>query len=416
MSAARSEGVEGVMHRMNTMAFEQYPADKFSSSTPVAHTTRNPHHPMFSRLTPLAIVLVALGVLAIIECLQFYVASIGSPLASASPRQVSLARAIAVTLPSWVMFSSMAPGILFLARRFPLGERGSAKNLLVHVAAALLCSGIDVFGSVFLRQIFLHRLLFSVDTTLSQAMRMELRGYFALDAFNYIAVVAIYFAYHYFREVRERELAASALQTRLTEARLDALRARLDPHFIFNTLHAISALAMVGDLAGVTEMLSRFSELLRIVLREGEANQVALITEMKFIDNYLAIHRVRFKDEVVADITIAEDTQHALVPTLLLQPIVENVLTHGRNPIDGVTHFSVSSRLEDDWLRIDVTDRGPGFPDKGPEEHVGLANTRARLEELYGTDHRLHYGVASNGGACVAISIPFCDSRAVSHE
>src|SRR5437868_2276101 len=129
MNAARYGGGEGGMHRMDMMAFEQCSAEKLlPSPPPIAQTTQYPDHPMFSRLTPLAIVLIALGVLAIIECLQFYVAGIGSPMATTSPRQVSLARAIAVTLPSWVMFSSMAPGILLLARRFPLGERGSLKN------------------------------------------------------------------------------------------------------------------------------------------------------------------------------------------------------------------------------------------------------------------------------------------------
>jgi two-component system LytT family sensor kinase len=399
------------MNSVDTMAFERYSEATGGLGPALSSSNHRPRHPMFDRLSPLSIILISLGVLALIECLQYYVASIGGPVYPMPPQRVSLARAFLVTLPCWIMFSAMAPGILFLARRFPLGSTGSGRNLAVHILAALLFSGVDVLGSVILRQAFLHLIWPEGEGPLARAMRLELKGYFALDVFNYIAVVAVYFAYQYFRERRQAELAAATLQTRLTEARFDALRARLDPHFIFNTLNAISALAMVGDLAGVTEMLSRFSELLRIVLREGEANQVALSTEMRFIDNYVAIHRVRFKDQVISDVTIPEDTQHALVPTLLLQPIVENVLVHGQDSVNNVTHFSISSRREGDWLRIDVTDRGPGFPSDGPAEHIGLANTRARLEELYGPEHRLTYGVSNDGGACVSVSIPFCDSR-----
>src|SRR5262249_19215093 len=161
----------------------------------------------FSRLTPLTVILMALAVLAGIECLQFYVASIGAPVYAMAPKQVSLARALVVTLPCWVMFSAMAPGILLFAKRFPLGDNRFGRNLLVHITAALVFSGVDVLGSVFLRQVFLHQIWPGGDSPLARAMRLELRGYFALDIFNYVAVVAVYFAYHYFREVRETELA-----------------------------------------------------------------------------------------------------------------------------------------------------------------------------------------------------------------
>ncbi len=152
---------------------------------------------------------------------------------------------------------------------------------------------------------------------------------FALDVVIYCAFVGGFHALLYYREFRARELAASQLQTGLTQARLEALRAQLNPHFLFNTLNAISALALKGDRDGVVQMLSLLSDLLRLSLDAHLPQAVPLADEIAFIDRYLELQRIRFSDRLEIQKSIEPDTLRALVPSLLLQPVVENAVLHG---------------------------------------------------------------------------------------
>jgi two-component system LytT family sensor kinase len=230
--------------------------------------------------------------------------------------------------------------------------------------------------------------------------------YLAVDIVVYWGVVGGYYALDYARELRRRELAESRLEASLSEARLQALRAQLNPHFLFNTLNAISVLAMKGDGPGVTHTLSLLSDLLRLTLDGRLPQEVPLAYELALTDRYLAIQRVRFPDRLGIERDVAADALDAMVPSLVLQPLIENAVVHGvaRGPNGG--RIVIRAMREGGDLKIQVCDTGPGFPRVMHREGIGLANTRARLAQLYGAGPRL---ICSNRahGACAEIIVPY---------
>jgi two-component sensor histidine kinase len=210
-------------------------------------------------------------------------------------------------------------------------------------------------------------------------------------------------------------LRAGRLETQLTRARLDALSARLRPHFLFNTLNTISALVS-EDPKAANRMIGRLSELLRQAFDRGGESEITLEEELHLLGHYLAIQEQRFGNLLRVNIEVDPGAEQALVPTLLLQPLVENAVSHGMSGRDaeaGVT-VRVGAARRGDRLRIVVRDDGPGFPAGGdPAGGVGLAATRERVKERYGTAQSFELSNATDGGAVVTIEIPFLgDARA----
>ena len=187
---------------------------------------------------------------------------------------------------------------------------------------------------------------------------------------------------------------------------LEALQRQLHPHFLFNTLNAISTFALKGDQPAVTETIGRLSGLLRAALDE-HTEEISLTREMEFVDDYVAIQQIRFADRLCVEKSIARDTLEGLVPTMILQPIVENAIQHGVNAQRGRGHVDISAVRDNGSLVIEVCDSGPGFRSVGAHDGIGLANTRARLEQLYGSHYLFEYGSMPEGGASVRITIPF---------
>jgi sensor histidine kinase YesM len=183
------------------------------------------------------------------------------------------------------------------------------------------------------------------------------------------------------------------------------LRAQLNPHFLFNTLNAISVLAMKGDGAGVVHTLSLLSDLLRLTI-DGLPQEVSLAQELELTDRYLEIQRVRFPDRLVVDREIDPDIEDALVPSLVLQPIIENAVLHGIARQAQGGRIILRARRIDASLELQVCDTGPGFEAGRLREGIGLSNTRARLEQLYGSAQQLTCR-NRDGGACVSIVLPF---------
>lgn len=307
-------------------------------------------------------------------------------------REVSWGAAFVWTLPS-MFLAPLAAGTVVLAGRFSFERRKRVQSVVVHTLA---CAA---FGLVHLTVITPFRVLLAGDPLnwdhLQRAFVVSVRLLFYLDVLTYWAIVGMYLALHY-----------SNLRASLAEARLAALRAQLNPHFLFNTLNAVSTLALKGDQWAVTETLGRLSGLLRAAL-DGHTEEIPLAREIDFLDDYVAIQRIRFVDRLLVEKCIAPETLKGLVPTMILQPIVENAIEHGVNAQRGVGHVTVRATRSNGSLVIEVRDSGPGFRAPGNRNGIGLANTRARLEQLYGSDCRFECGSVSEGGASVRISIPF---------
>jgi hypothetical protein len=309
-------------------------------------------------------------------------------------RPISWQYAVLWTLPSWLFLIPVGGVAIALASRYPFDRRTWGQSALVHIPASLL------FGVIHIAVITPFRVLLAgeplVWDRILRAYVVAFRLLYGLDLLSYWAIVGMHLALHY-----------SNLRRSLAEARLAALRAQLNPHFLFNTLNAISTLALKGDGAAVTETLGRLSGLLRAALDE-HVQEIPLAREIDILDDYVAIQRVRFADRLCVEKRIADDALDGLVPIMILQPIVENAIEHGVNRQRGVGRIDVSAIRENGSLSIEVRDSGPGFRAAAAGQvGIGLANTRARLEQLYGTDYDFQYGSLPEGGASVRIVIPF---------
>jgi two-component system, LytTR family, sensor kinase len=232
----------------------------------------------------------------------------------------------------------------------------------------------------------------------------------------YLAVLAAGFAREYFKRDQHRQREAmvqasetAALQAQLAEARLDALRMQLNPHFLFNTLHAVSAL-VERDPSGVRRMISRLSDLLRHTIDSHAADEVPLSDELGFLKRYIEIMEVRFQGKLQVEVEVPLETQEALVPNLVLQPIVENALEHGVNRRTGEGHVRIEARRDGEALTLIVTDNGPGLEGEA-KRGVGLTNTRARLEQLYGDAASLTIVNGAEAGAVATVTIPWHTAR-----
>lgn len=220
----------------------------------------------------------------------------------------------------------------------------------------------------------------------------------------YAAVLATGFAREFFLRDRRRQQQASRLQAQLAEARLEALRMQINPHFLFNTLHAVSAL-VERDPGGVRRMIARLSELLRHTIDSKSTDEVPLRDELAFLRRYIEIMEVRFQGRLQVEMNVDDTALEGLVPNLILQPIVENALEHGASRADS-ERIEVTAERSGDDLRLSVRDNGPGLASV-PEAGVGLGNTRARLEQLYGEEATLTLANADGGGVCATIVVPF---------
>ncbi len=226
---------------------------------------------------------------------------------------------------------------------------------------------------------------------------------------------ALYFGIPSYRDLaRERERLLRA-EARAHEARLAALRLQLQPHFLFNALNAVSTLVADGRPAEANRMLARLSDFLRATLERKDAAEVPLVDEVAFTRQYLEIEEVRFGDRLRVEVDVDPAARAALVPPMILQPLVENAVRHAVVPRTRGGAIGIVAARENGYLRLDVHDDGPG-PAPGEEgggrestgrPGLGLANTRQRLEELYGKNAELTLGASARGGLAVSLRLPF---------
>lgn len=247
----------------------------------------------------------------------------------------------------------------------------------------------------------------------------QIQGFWFIDELvTYFVVLVVGFARTYYLQKKERqeeaerlEERAESLETQLTEARLEALRMQLNPHFLFNTLHAVSTL-VDRDPGGVRRMIARLSELLRHVLDEDAPQEVPLSQELEFLEDYLEIQSIRFQGDLDTEIDVPSELHEAQVPNLILQPIVENAIKHGASQVRGVGRIEIAGQRAGDRLVLTIRDNGPGLP-TAQEEGVGLRNVRARLRELYGENQSLSLESETGEGTKATLKVPHHTSTAL---
>ena len=237
----------------------------------------------------------------------------------------------------------------------------------------------------------------------SEAAGSIVRSRFHSDVLITWTLFGIRHAMDYYQRYRLREVAASRLQAQLTRAQLEVLRAQLQPHFLFNTLHAISTL-MYCDVESADRMMTRLSDFLRLTLDSSGVQEVTLKREMEYLDKYLEIEQVRFGARLVVKRAIDPRALDFLVPNLVLQPLVENAVHYGVAPRAAGGRIEIVARLSGQILTVEVSDDGPGAT--GFSEGVGISNTRARLAQLYGAEGRLELRNADHGGFRARVMLP----------
>ena len=302
------------------------------------------------------------------------------------------------------LWMALVPLVAWLGRQG--AGHGWRRFCAVHVPASLV---------VALAQMLAHLVVFWVlcgpgrmpnVRTLGQYVHMEFAYSYHLAILTYWIVLAALRGLESRRRLRDEQLRSALLESQLAQAQLQALRMQLQPHFLFNTLNAISALALADPLQARL-MIARLSDFLRLTLEERHAPQVPLARELEFLRCYLDIQQVRFQDRLGTRLDVAEDTLRAAVPNLILQPLVENALRHGLLPKAEPGHLRVAGHRDGSELVLCVDDDGLGLPPDGASEGIGLTNTRARLAMLFGTDARMELLRRDGGGTRVELRLPF---------
>lgn len=307
-------------------------------------------------------------------------------------------------LPPWQIWSLLTPAAFAVARRFPLTAPRLARHLPIHIAAALACALIYLGGWAWWTKVALPSYGAQPVTALFWAM---FRARFNVAFILYWAIIGIYYALWNSRRVRIREVEAARARTELAQFRLLVLRSQLQPHFLFNTLHSIASL-MDEDVRAARRLIARLSDLLRATLDLGETAEAPLAREVEFVERYLDIERVRFGPRLTVHYRISEDAGEALVPPLLLQPLVENAVRHGVAPLEQGGTIDISACRQGEWLIIDVADTGAGCDsDEAMRQGVGLANVRERLAHTYGDGQAFEISSPPKGGFRVRLRLPF---------
>lgn len=309
----------------------------------------------------------------------------------------------------WGSWALLTPLVLWLGRRFPL-ERGSlGRSLLVHLPA---CVATAAARSAFITLLIQFLTPFGAEQRPQPFVERffgNLTSQFHMNLLIYAATLGMSYAVSYYERYREREFRASQLEGQLAQAELQALRMQLHPHFLFNTLNGIASLVRDNKNRAAVDMLAGLSDLLRYTLENAGKQEAPLSEELAFIELYLDIQQMRFPDRLRVEMQVAPETLDALVPNLILQPLVENAIRHGVSQRATACAVGVSAVLGDGVLQLKVYDDGPGLRPGTRREGggIGLANTRARLAQLYGARQQFTAENRAGGGFEVNLSIPF---------
>lgn len=310
-----------------------------------------------------------------------------------------LLRAMGIGSLTWYACVLSAPLFIWIGRRLPIDRDRWRSSIAVHlvVIGALVC----------VTAVLQHRLSYG-GSPMAPPIAAFLRAALLTGSLPFVTVAMAAQALDARTRAYDRELDAARVKSQLAEARLEALTAQLQPHFLFNTLQAVSTL-ITRDPVAANTMLASLSDLLREVLRRGDRREVQLDEELRVLEPYLDISRWRFGNRLSVRIEADQAVRRALVPFFVLQPLVENALQHGVGSRAGPGKISIVATREGDRLWLSVIDDGPGSETTEARRGIGLPNTKARLQELYGDRHTLELRrlTGTDAGFRVRVGIPY---------
>jgi two-component system LytT family sensor kinase len=311
---------------------------------------------------------------------------------------------------TWAYLWALAtPLVLWAAARLPIERNNWLRSSLLHVPISILLSGfITALGHI---AVWLYWSYPAGKPFSFANLSRFVVANFSEGIGIYLLIALTSYAMDYYRRYREGQVKTLQLEAQLSQAQLQALKMQLHPHFLFNTLHSISAL-LNKDVDSARKMITRLGDFLRLTLENSGSQEVTLRQEMEFLSCYLEIERIRFQNRLVTRMDLGEQTLDAKVPNLILQPIVENAIRHGIAPRSTPGLIEIEAKQQDGALRIQVRDNGPGLPQHRTSDNLfkkglGLANTETRLERLYGADHLFDLSNNPTGGLIVTLEIPF---------
>lgn len=316
-------------------------------------------------------------------------------------RDVSIFVHLRWSMIRWYAWAALAPLVFRMALRYPIRSPRLLHGLGVQLLASI---GVTFLGLVLGAAV---STLFE-PSGFGQQLWYFIAQHFAIGLLVYWALFAILQAIHFHTEKVQREVEASRLATELAQSRLQVLKTQLQPHFLFNTLHAIATL-LDEDKLSAEDMLLRLSELLRAFLEDYDGQEISLRRELELLDLYLGIQRKRFKDRLTTQVYVDPDALDCAVPSLILQPIVENAISHGIGRHAGSDRIDIESRRDGEFLRIEVRNRNSSLQADGASggHGIGLSNTRLRLRELYGERADIRLDMIWPHGVACRVRLPF---------
>jgi two-component system, LytTR family, sensor kinase len=319
--------------------------------------------------------------------------------------QISWERILSGYLADFYLWGMLSPLIFLLAQRFEL-RKHFPRNLFVHLGASVVLSGFVLSAAS-----PLVWYLGYVNTVRNPTLAILWRNnafsayYFHQGLTIYWTTLVVAHALYYYRGVRRGEAQTARLTAQLAQAQLQALKMQIHPHFLFNTLNSIAAL-LHKDVEAADRMIARLGDFLRLTLKSSDAPIVDFEQELEFLKCYLAIEHIRFQDRLTVELDIDPEVLTVRVPNLILQPIVENAVRHG---VARQTHpglITIRARREGERLIMRVEDNGPGLKANSNGSGIGLSNTRARLEQCYGSDFSFQIANSAERGASVTLDVP----------
>ncbi len=304
----------------------------------------------------------------------------------------------------WPTWAVLAPLIYWQARRFPLSRVNWTRSLAVHIAIGLLL--LVPQRAVYLTIAWVFQNLAGERLPLLSLYHDFLLYNLPTGLMSYVILLGGFLLYFNDKYKQER-LRSTRLQAELNQAQLQALRMQLQPHFLFNTFNSISAM-LHEDAHAADEMLAQLGDFLRMSLQNSGQQMVPLEVELDFLKRYLSIEQIRLQQRLRIDYDIEPTAREALVPNLLLQPIIENVIKHEVGQTYDPVRVAVAARVDQGRLHLSVSDDGPGLAGNGQHttEGFGLSNTRARLRSAFNEDFRFDLIPGAGGGTIATMEMP----------